>query len=287
MDQSFVIISNNSNNNSFTEPVDPVDGSFLISENDGEVNKLSLENLSVGTKTTRKPLVAQDSHDINDSYDFNVNEMMSILTEKNNCVINSAKLDNVNLAADESKVNNRNEAVKALNEKKSTVMHMVRMKNEVDNIQDKLKAGKIDAFSEKAPQTKSVDDGYVNDTNDMSVFVKLLNQKKSSILEMARFDADSSALIADSAKESQKSKRLAAVLAANKEDLNLINVGKDHYFLNQMNNIDNSDDNDYKKINETKSQVNQDFFNFNQSETQILLENLKTNRKEFLETIMD
>ena len=121
----------------------------------------------------------------------------------------------------------------------------------------------------------------------MSDVLKILNKKKNSIMEQARCDSDDALTIADSVKSQKKSKQMAAVLAANEEDLNLINAGKSHHLTNKINSINSSDDCDFKKINIVVSQLNKEFFDENQYDTQNLLQALKKSKKEFLDTILD
>ena len=277
MDESFVIISNSESANNSLSSVGlqndstSIDTSQYIAE-DNVLNKESSTN--------------EKLHDINDSYNFNLKGMMPILLEKKNSVINSAKFNTDTVIADDQiKNGNRSDVIKTLSEKKSSIINIAKSENENENLSDKLKSSRNEEQDNSTVKTS--EGGYVNDSNDMSDVLRILNKKKHSIIEKVRFDSDDALTIADSVKTKQKSKQLAAVLAANEEDLNLIAAGKRHRLTNKINSIDSSDDYDYKKINVVKSEINKEFFDDNQSETQILLQTLKNSKKSFLDTIID
>ena len=287
MDESFVIVSNTElNNNSFAS-VETIDSG---SEDDKKFDNTSWYAADESNSSIVDQIRIEKPHDINDAYDFNVQSMMPILTEKKSSVINVAKINSQTVIADDTaKTSNRSEIIKVLHDKKNSVINIAKSENENQNLSDKLRAIKGDENKEKISQVKTVDDAYVNDTSDMGDFLKILNNKKNSIISMAKVDADEALIMADSAKNKQKSKQLAAVFAANEEDLNLISVSKKHNQLNKIgsNSIDISDDYDYKKLNEVKAHVNKNFFDENQSDSQKLVETLKKNKKAFLENILD
>jgi hypothetical protein len=241
MDESFDIISNTeSANNSL---------SSVGLQNDSTSNDTNqyIENFGLDKESSEN----ENLHDINDSYDFNLKGMMPILLEKKSSVINGAKLNSETVIADDQiKHYTRSDIIKTLNEKKNSIINIAKLENENENLSDKLKASRNAEYDNSTIETG--EDGYVNDSNEMSGVIKILNKKKHSIIEQAKFDSNDALAITDSVKSNQKSKQSAAVLAANEEDYNLIAASKIH-----------------------------------QMETQMLLETLKNSKKSFLNKILD
>lgn len=350
MDGSFVIITDNAkdandsycnltnsissiesenviaSNTSLSTPANPNDSASVSVDwnlGDDSINDESLEQVSSINNNQVNQVKSQlkkiqkreDSHDIIDSYDFNVNNMLPILNEKKSTVISIAKENNV-ILPDRSKVDIANNTgdidtsvkikstLQVLNRKTSSIVDMAKISNrDVKTMQEKLKASGNDDNAKG--DVKSVNDAYENDKNDMDNVLHILNQKQNSVLNMAKIDNDNALSVADSVKTIQKSKHLAAVTAANDEDLNLIKASKNEKFFDfdafnegQNNNIkinqDSSakiqinDDNDaFKFINESKSNAYNELFEQNQTETLEFLKTIKNNRKTFLESILD
>ncbi len=194
----------------------------------------------------------ENASEFMDSY-YKVNKVVKILADKNNNTISSVKA----IAKDELLAKNReNSQTQAI----QTFTH------KMNKLVDSAKT------SECVQMNNQLTD---NDTTEMNKLLNILSAKTYRFVENSKQDNQIELI-----REHDNRKRLAMIAQANIEDVKTV------YNYNEID-YTNIDDVSFKSINETKSDALCHLVHDNESEAQLILKNLKSNKKHFMDAIFD
>jgi hypothetical protein len=270
MEDSFVVVEdfasdpmqNGTSHNRIAENIDKKSTSSVTSSKDQTESLDSIQNDTAQDSVAKKvdiestsPVTSSKSHsesayEFMDSYS-KVNKVVKMLTNKNKDTIKNAKS-----IAKEDIIANRPgpKLAQILADPDNTNVHISR--------------------------NQSADRNYASDTAEMNNLVNILTVKTGRFVENAKQDNQIEAI-----RDLDQKKRLAMIAQASFEDVknsyNYSNIDADVDYTNL------GPDEAFKIINETKHDALCHLVHEKETEAQIILKDLKSNKKHFMDAIFD